>query len=137
VKRIVVDASVLLAGMFEDGSVRDLLLNFEDAEFLAPNYIESEIERHVTEVARRSKKPEATVRALLEDLLSAIELVPAFVYSGSMDRAREIARRAGAAGDEDCIALALSLRAPVWTLDKDFVRVGGLTVLRTGDIEDA
>lgn len=134
-RRIIVDASVVLAGLFKDGTVRDILINIDDAVLVAPQYLRSEVERHLGEVISRSQKPEGTVRAVLEDILSAIELVPPEIYSGSIDRATEIARRAGARGDEDYIAMALALDAPVWTLDLDFVRTPGVTVLRTKDVE--
>ncbi len=134
-RSIIVDASVVLAGLFEDGTVRDILINFEDAEWVAPQYLRSEVERHLADVVLRSRKPEGTVRAVLEDVLAAIDIVPVGAYSSLMDRARDVARRAGAQGDEDYIAMALALEAPVWTLDKDFVRVPGVTILRTMDIE--
>jgi predicted nucleic acid-binding protein len=134
-RRIIVDASVVLAGLFKDGTVRDILLNMKDRELVAPLYLRSEIERHLVEVVIRTKRPEETVRAVLEDLLAAIDLVPAEAYSNSMDRAREIARRANAGGDEDYIAMALELGAPVWALDNDFVMAPGVTRLRTSDLE--
>lgn len=134
-RRIIVDASVVLAGLFKDGSVRDVLLNLDDAELLAPQYLRSEVERHLPEVVRRSKIPEGTIRAVVEDLLGAIELVPPEIYSTSLEEAERNASRAGARGDEDYIAMALSFKAPVWTLDKDFARAPGLTTLRTKDIE--
>jgi predicted nucleic acid-binding protein len=136
-KRIVVDASVVLAGLFKDGTVRDILLTFEDAEFVAPQYLRSELERHLSEIVARSRKPEAILRAVLEDLLSAIDLVPVEMYSNSLERAQEIARRADAKGGEDYIAMALAFDAPVWTLDKDFTRATGVRVLHTSEVEQS
>lgn len=125
----------MLAGLFKDGTVRDILLNLEDGQLVAPQYLRSEVERHLPDVVVRSKMSEVTTRAVLEDLLGVIDLVPIEVYSSSMDQAREIARRADARGDEDYIAMALELDAPVWTLDKDFARTPGLSILRTRDVE--
>jgi len=136
-RRIIVDASVLLAGLFKEGVVRDILLNFEDAEFLAPSYIREEVERHIQDVVSRTGKPEATVRAVLDDLFAAIDLVPPEAYSGSMEEARGLARSARAFGDEDYIALALALDAPVWTLDRDFRRTSAIKTLPTSEIEQA
>jgi len=134
-RRIIVDTSVVLAGLFKGGTVRDILLNAGDVEFVAPKYIASEIERDIPEVVFRTKKPEATVRAVLEDLLGAIELIPAEVYSGSIARAMRIAERVDADGDADYIALAPSLGSPIWTLDKDFDRVRDVVPLKTKDVE--
>jgi predicted nucleic acid-binding protein len=137
VRRIIVDASVVLSGLFKDGTVRDVLLYFEGAKFIAPSFLKSEVERHLPDVVYRTGKPEATVSATLEDLFSTIDLVPAGVYYRSMAKARNIAKSAGAEGDEDYIAIALALEAPVWTLDKDFVRVAGIRTLQTSEIEES
>jgi predicted nucleic acid-binding protein len=134
-KRVVVDASLLVAGLFKDGSVRDTLLNSEDLAFSAPLYVREETARQIPRVVSRSRLPRDTVEAVLEDLLSAIDLVPPGVYSAWMNTARVLARRADAAKDEDYIALALALEAPVWTLDRDFARVPGLRRLSTKDLE--
>ena len=134
-RRIIVDASVVLAGLFKDGTVRDVLLNNDDVDFVAPKYVASEIERRIPEVVFRTKNPEATIRAVLEDLLSAIELVPAEAYSGSIARALRLSKREDAEGDEDYIALALALDSPIWTLDKDFDRVRGIITLKTADVD--
>jgi len=134
VKRIVVDASVLLAGLFKDGTVRDALLNTHESLFAAPSYLKDEATRHLAEVAARARIPAPTVEAVLEDLLGAIELMPPGVYSGSMQFAMKLARAVGALEDADYLALALALDAPIWTLDKDFRRIPGIRVLSTRDV---
>jgi len=136
-KRVVVDASVVLAGLFKDGTVRDVLLNAEDLSFSAPLYLREEVEKQLARVASRAGIPRETVESVLEDILGAIDLVPSGVYSASLDLARRLAKRAEAVGDADYIALCLALEAPVWTLDKDFDRVPGLRVLRTKDVDAA
>ncbi len=133
-RRIVVDASVLLAALFKDGSVRDILLNTEDVTFFGPSYIAGEVERHLSEVAERAGLPRGTVESVLADVLSAIELVPPGIYSFALGEARNLAAAAHAKGDEDYIALALALEAPIWTLDNDFRRVPQIQAIATGDI---
>lgn len=133
-KQIVVDASVLVAGLFKDGTVRDLILNSENLALCAQSYLRDEINRQVPRVAARAKLPESTVRAVLEDLLARIDLVPRAIYSGSIVLATKLANEAGALGDAEYTALALALGAPVWTLDSDFRRIPGLKVLATRDV---
>ena len=130
-KRVVVDSSVLLASLFKDGTVRDVLMTAEDALFVAPAYVQSEVERHFSDISARSGIPPETVRAVLTDVLSFVELAPLVVYQSSMAEARDLCRRAHASGDEDFVALALALGAPIWTLDRDFGRISGLQVLDT------
>lgn len=133
--RIIVDASVVVAGLFKDGTVRDLLLNLDDAELCAPAYIREEAFRQIPRVAARAKLSEPTVRAVLEDLFGAIDLIPAGAYSGWLEKASALARRAGAERDADYIALALALDAPIWSLDGDLRRVPGLRILATHDVK--
>jgi predicted nucleic acid-binding protein len=133
--RVVVDASVLIAGLFKDGTVRDLLLNSEEMGFTAPAYLKEEALRHVAEVASRAKLPPATVSALLEDLLGSIDLIQPGAYAACVGPATELAKEANARGDEEYIALALALRAPIWTLDRDFRRIPGLRVLTSKEVE--
>ncbi len=133
-KAVVVDASVVLAGLFKDGVVRDTLLSTDSLRFVAPSYIKDEAGRHSAEVARRSRLALPTVDAVLEDLLSALELVPPGIYAGLLPEARDLARAADALPDTEYVALALALNAPVWTLDKDFPRIRAITTLNTREV---
>ena len=99
-----------------------------------PVYIREEVSRHAGMISDRSKVPLETVLAVLEDLLSAIELIPSAAYASSILDARRLARTAAAQGDEDYIALSLAFDAPAWTLDRDIARVPGLRVLSTRDV---
>lgn len=133
--QVVVDASVVVAGLFKDGTVRDLILNLADVELCAPAYVREETIRHVPRVASRAKLSEPTIRLVLEDLFRAIELIPEGVYSAWIGRASVLAREASAEEDSDYIALALALDAPIWTLDKELRRVPGLRILATRDMK--
>ncbi len=134
---VVVDASVLLAGLFKDGTVRDLLLTTESCLFAAPEYVRTEADRHLIDVALRSQLPPETVRAVLEDLLSQVDLAPFGAYAHRIDEARRVAAKAGAPEDADYVALALSLDAPIWTLDVDFRRIPKVATLTTRELERA
>jgi predicted nucleic acid-binding protein len=134
-KRIVVDASVVVAGLFVNGTVRDVLLNAEGIALCAPSYLWEVTARHLPKVVTRARLPAETVRPVLEDLLDCIEKMPPGVYASSMVQARRLVLAADAFGDQEYIALALALEAPIWTLDRDFGRVPGLVVLSTELVE--
>jgi predicted nucleic acid-binding protein len=134
VRPIVVDASVLVAGLFKDGSVRDLLLNVEGMEFYAPRYVQEEALRQLPRIAARAHLPSATIEAVLSDLLGAIDLLPPGAYATHMNEARRLARAAGDEGDADYVALCLALECPIWALDRDFGRIPGIRVLSTRDL---
>ncbi len=133
-KPVVVDTSVLAAGLFKDGTVRETLLSAEGIAFSAPHYLREETAHHLPRVASRAKLPQATVEAILEDLMGAIDLIPPAVYSTSMSSAHRLARAAQAIEDTEYIALCLTLGAPIWTLDQDFSRIPGLRVLSTREV---
>ncbi len=137
VRRVVVDASVLLAGLFKIGTVRDLLLTTESCFFSAPDYLQSEVHRHLFDVSLRSQLSAETVRVVLEDLLSQIELAPFGLYAHRIEEARRVMGKAHAPEDVDYVALALSLDAPIWTLDNDFRRMSRVATLTTRELERA
>jgi predicted nucleic acid-binding protein len=133
-KRVVVDASVLIAALLKDGTVRDALLRTVDVAFSAPAYLREEVGRHISRIASRSRVPQETVRVLIEDFLSVFELVPPGAYAAWMVPAGKLSRLAGAIEDAEYVALALALHAPIWTLDRDFSRIPGIRVLATRDV---
>jgi predicted nucleic acid-binding protein len=133
---VVVDASVVVAGLFAEGTVRDVLLTTDAVTLCAPAYLREEVERHLPRVANRARIPVEMVRTIFEDILGCLELIPVGVYASSMSEARRLARLADAIGDEDYIALALALNAKIWTLDRDFRRVAGIRVLSTRQVEN-
>jgi predicted nucleic acid-binding protein len=135
VKRIIVDASVLIAGLMADGTVRDLLLTRTDLAFCAPSFVETEVKRHLKRISDRADLPTEMVQSVLTDLLGTIDLIPRAVYSSALGEARQLSRDAGAHRDEDYVALALSLACEIWTLDKDFGRVKRIRTLDTRAVD--
>jgi predicted nucleic acid-binding protein len=135
VRQVVVDASVILAGLFKNGTVRDTLLNVEGLYLTAPAFLREELEKKLPVVVERTGVPRETLESVLEDLLGAIDLVPSGVYMDRLAEARRLTLRANARGDEDYVALSLALGAPVWTLDKDFHRISGIRTLTTKEID--
>jgi predicted nucleic acid-binding protein len=134
--RVVVDASVAIAALTANGNVRDVLLSSADHDLFAPQYVEAELARNAARISRRSHVAPSTVRALIEDVFQVVELVPAPLYDRFRASAPTSTRRANARGDEDYIALAMFLDSPIWTLDEDFRRIPGLSVLTTREVAD-
>ena len=131
---IVVDASVLVAALFKDGTVRDLLLNTEEIDFYAPLYVKEEVLRQLPRIVARARIPSATIEAILSDILDAIDLLPPGTYAARMTEARRLAKAAGDEGDSEYVALCLALECPIWALDRDFDRIPAVRVLSTRDI---
>ena len=134
--RVVVDANVVVAALMADGTVRDVLLNTTKLDFFAPDYLKAEIARHEARIAARAQLDPASVAALLEDVGEAVEFVPRDAYGERAADGRRLANQAPAHGDEEYIALALWLEAPIWCLDNDLRRVRQLRVLSTSEVDE-
>jgi predicted nucleic acid-binding protein len=135
VKRVVVDANVLIACLVKDGRTREVFLRSGEVRFLVPDVIFDEVERHLPEVAAKAGVPEETSRALLRELVQRVELIPRGLWASALPRAKELVHRARAPNDEPYVALALVQDAPVWSFDKALHRVRGIRILSTGDVE--
>lgn len=132
---VVVDASVIVACAIADGKARRTLLLDSDVEFYAPQFVLEEVRRRVPKILALSGVAPSILTALLDDLFSRIAVVPRQGFIDRMEEATDLAKRAGAQGDEDYVALALTLDAPIWTYDNDFHRVRGIRVVSREQIE--
>ena len=131
--KVVVDASVLVASLMADGRARHALLHSPLALYVPPRVFE-ELQAKVDKVVKRARVDRTIVDALLRDLRNRIEVVPDALLAPFLPDARARAAAADAEGDEDYIAAALALDAPVWTYDRDFARIRGVRVIGTAEV---
>jgi len=134
VKRIVLDASVVVACLFKDGSARRILLHASNVTFLAPPGIQEEAEAQLSRAARRTGLPPETVRLILGDLLRHLEVVPMNRLRSVGAKARKTARDAGDENDWEYVALSWVEDAPIWTYDADFSRMDGVRTISTAEV---
>lgn len=131
--RVVVDASVLVASLMADGRARHALLHSPSTLYVPPRVFE-ELEAKVGKIAARARVDRTIVKALLVDIRHRVEIVPEAVLAPFRPDAEAMARAADAEGDEDYVAAALALKAPVWTYDRDFARIRGIRVVGTAEV---
>ncbi len=132
---VVVDASVIVACAISDGKARRTLLSATGVEFYAPAFVQEEVRRRSPKVILLSGVGPTVISTLLDDLFSRIAIVPREGFESRLSQAIGLADRAGAKGDEDYIALALALAAPIWTYDNDFHRIKGIRVVSREQVE--
>lgn len=133
---VVVDASVLVACALSDGKTRRAFFSSYRRDYFAPEFIREELLSRVPKILALSKVAPIDLSVLLDDLFGRMTIVPREGYLRQLPLARKVAERADADGDEDYVALALTLDAPVWTYDKDFLRIREIRVITTGQIID-
>ncbi len=131
--RLVVDASVVVAALMADRTTRHAILH-TDAVLYVPLRILEETARHMPRIAQRAKVPAAVLQAVLDSLSDRFEMVPEALLEPHRAEAERRTRAADAHGDEDYVAVALTLDAPVWTLDDDFTRIEGVRTVTTADV---
>jgi predicted nucleic acid-binding protein len=127
--RIVVDASVLVACALSDGKSRKVLFNSAGVEFYSPEFVLEELRRKSPKIIALSGIPPNLLTSLIDDLIERVNVVPYQGYGLRMEEALNLTNAVDAHGDEDYVALALALDAPIWSYDKDFRRIRRIEVV--------
>lgn len=131
--RIVVDASVIVASLMADGRARHALLHYPSTLYVPPRVFE-ELEKKAGKIAARARLDRTVVEALLADIRGRIEVIPEALLAPFLVDARARSLAAGAEGDEDHVAAALALDAPIWTYDRDFRHIRGIRLIGTAEV---
>ena len=129
IESLVVDANPLLSALL-GGRAREILFNGTCA-FFSPQTTLFEVEKYLPFVAQKLDRPEL-------DLFREFELLPVtavqpHVYDSEMRRATQLIGWRDPK-DVPVLALALRLRLPVWTEDRDFENLPGVSVYKTANL---
>ncbi len=131
--RIIADASVLVASLMADRRARHALLHTSHAIYVPPHVFE-ELLAKAGKIAKRARVTRSVVEAMFADLRARVEVVPPALLDAFLPEAVRRTREAGAEGDEDYVAAALALDAPIWTYDDDFARIRGVRTIGTAEV---
>jgi predicted nucleic acid-binding protein len=122
-KRLVLDANILLRGIF-GVRVRNLLETYEDSvSFYAPDICFADARKYIPSISEKRRiDPEPGI-LVLDHLSRLVEVVDRTLYEEFEASARE---RIISRDEEDwpIIATSLLLKCPVWTEDRDFFGSG-------------
>jgi predicted nucleic acid-binding protein len=126
---LVVDANPLLSALL-GGSAREVIFSGKFA-FYAPQHTLFEVEKYLPRVARKLGQSEA-------DLFRAFGLLPVIACQ-PRDYDSHVPQAEGLIGPRDpkdvhVLALALKLTLPIWTQDRDFEGLSGVTVRTTAEM---
>ncbi|MFH1510370.1 MAG: PIN domain-containing protein [Candidatus Woesearchaeota archaeon] len=135
---VVVDANVLVSSLLtRSASFEVFLLNriFKRFEFLAPEFLLAELEKHKEELIKESRLSSGEFDEVLEFLLEDITFVPASQFSDRLPEARKLLSAHNK--DEPYLALSLKLDScPIFSGDKAFKAKSPVQVLSPRELLD-
>ena len=132
--RLVLDTNILIAALIKNSLTRKIFFS-SDIEFLLPEYPLEEVTRHRAKIARHSHLSYREIDLLLSLLLESVTVVPAQRILPHVKAAEALI------GDVDkddvpFVALALAMENDgVWSNDRAFEHLPGITVWKTSDIK--
>lgn len=112
--KFVVDANVLFSALIADSTTRELLIEL-DHQYLAPQFVHTEIRNHRSTIEDKSNVSSSTVDALLDALFDELVLINDSDLKPHMDTAY-----AAIGDDVPYLAAALATNAAVWSDDSVF-----------------
>ncbi len=117
--KIVIDTSVLMAGLIKESIVRTILFS-KNIHFFLPEYSINEIKKYESELIIKSGYDKEELATLINFLLENIELVPKTQIKAYMKTSEQIMKDIDIK-DASFIATALSIKADgIWSFDKHF-----------------
>ncbi len=127
---LVVDANVLFAALIKDNKTAELL--FKDMFHLfAPEYLLEEFIEHKEEIIDKSDRPREEFERFMNILKKRITFYPSNDFKYHTERALKITPDPD---DVEYVALALSIKASIWSNDKALKNIKGMDVYSTGDL---
>lgn len=131
--KLVIDTNRIMAGLLKDSTSRKIILH-DSFSFYAPDYIETELNKHQSYLVKKAKIPKDEFDLLMQILLDTIELVPFEDFECEYDRAMRIMEPVDE-NDAPFLAVGLALGIEgIWTEDRHFHGQDLLKVYSTMDL---
>lgn len=135
--RVVVDANVIISSLLAGGvSFRVFALNsiLNKFEFLAPDLLISETEKHTTELLEETKLSKDTFFGTMNFLFEEIDVVPKEEFQEFVPEAEKMLSKH--LKDVPYVALALKLNCPIFSGDKVLRRLSPVRVYKPRELLD-
>jgi len=127
---LVVDANILFAALVKEGKTAELLFR-EDLHLYAPDFLFKEFSKHEQFILAKTSRPQKDFGRLLEILKRRIAIVPFEEITPFLKKAKEISPDAG---DVPYFALALKLKAGIWSNDNRLQSQNAVRVWKTQEL---
>jgi len=131
--KIIIDSNVLFSALIRDSFTRRLILEY-GKQFLFPEFIFEEMEKHKDELFRKSGMTTEDLNQLLQLIIKKILIVPNSILIPYREEALEIIKEIDI---DDVLFIACALAYPnsiLWSNDKDLKKQNKVTVLSTAEI---
>jgi predicted nucleic acid-binding protein len=131
---LVVDANIIFSALIRGGKTLDIFLLNKRAkkfEFVAPEYLLVEVEKHVDEIAEKSKLSIDELEKLFGFLEKEIEFIPFEEFRDLREKAEQVSPDLD---DVQYFALALKLNSAMWSNDKALKQQAVVKVFSTEEL---
>ena len=126
----IVDANIIFSSLIKEGKSAELLLNL-DLNLYSPEFLLEEIEKYEEEILRKTKRSNDEFEDLFQMIKLIIKIIPKNEFQDYLEPAKEISYDIG---DIQYLALALKLKCPIWSNDKDFKKQNKVKVFSTNEL---
>ena len=127
---LIVDANIIFSSLIKDGKTIELLSHFS-LNLYSPEFVLQEIEKHKTEILKKTKKTEKEFNDVFSFIKKIISIIPKEEFNGYIDSANKISPDPD---DVMYIALALKLKYPIWSNDKDLKKQNIVKIYSTEEL---
>ena len=127
---IVVDVNVVLSSLLGKGdSFNVFSINhiFNKFEFVAPEFLLTELENHKEEFFWRSKLNKDEFEEVLQFVIKQISIIPKSEFSEYIDKSKELLLKEQK--DAPYVALALKLNCPIFSGDRKLRKISPVKIL--------
>ncbi len=127
---LVIDANIIFACLIKEGKTHELFFN-ENLHLYTPEFFFTELEKHQKEIISKTKRTEQEYAELFKAVKKKISLIPIEELLPTLEEAEKTSP------DPDDIAyfaLALKLKCPIWTNDKQLKKQDEVKIITTEEL---
>ncbi|KXA89970.1 hypothetical protein AKJ37_02180 [candidate division MSBL1 archaeon SCGC-AAA259I09] len=130
--KLVLDTNILFSALIAGGKTRKLIIT-GNHDLHAPEYTFTELENHQDEIEKKTKLDKSDLQLLLNIILEQINITPKPEFENQLPKAE---KTMGEVDPDDVpfLALALHLKADIWSDDKHFQKQGKVNVWKTPEL---
>ena len=137
--KLVVDTNILITFFWKNSFFKKFSV-YQNLELISPEYALEEINKHSSEILKKTKLSKEEFNALKRELAIMVEFIPLEKYSSSFKKAEKIAKNFSEKDkkdfleDLDFFALALEQNCIIWSNDKLFKKQSSVKIYSTKEI---